>query len=90
MLADSAHEKPQHFVCILADNLFAVEPFVELILAKDWHFILTAKPERNKELFFMYDYVHEKKQFFECQGSRGHSHQYQWKINLFQLMDDKL
>lgn len=73
---------PKRSFCILGDNLFAVEPFVELILEKGWHFILTAKPERNKELFFMYDYVFEKKQSFEYQDSRGHSHQYRWSNQL--------
>lgn len=57
---------PKRSFCFLGDNLFAVEPITKQILEKGWHFIFTAKPERNQELFLMYEYVYEKKKTFEC------------------------
>jgi hypothetical protein len=42
---------PKRPFCITGDNLFAALPIVQQIQSCGWRFILTAKPERNKELF---------------------------------------
>jgi len=73
---------PKRSFCFLGDNLFAVEPFVSLILQKGWHFIFTAKPERNKELFYMFDYVYEKKKTLSLVDQKGHLHVYSWSNKL--------
>ena len=75
-------EFPKRNFCILGDNLFAVEPMAKLVLEKGWHFIFTAKPERNIELFFMFEYAHEKKKILTAQGSDGHTHCYTWANGL--------
>lgn len=73
---------PKRNFCILADNLFAVDPILRLLRAKQWNFIITAKPDRNKELFFMFDYVYEQKQYHECRDKNGNLHKYCWSKNL--------
>lgn len=75
-------EFPKRSFCFLADNLFAVEPIIKLIRERNWRFIITAKPERNKEVFFMFDYLHEQKQSFEVIDSDGTIHQYSWSNRL--------
>lgn len=69
---------PKRNFCILADNLFGVDPIVSLILEKQWHFLITAKPDRNKELFWMYEYMKERKQYFEFTDFEGVTRQYRW------------
>lgn len=73
---------PKRRFCFLGDNLFAVEPMVKIILERGWHFIFTAKPERNSELFFMFDYAHERKQFYHYQDRSGHVHEFSWTNGL--------
>jgi hypothetical protein len=73
---------PKRSFCFLGDNLFAVDPIVRMMKERQWHFIITAKPERNKELFFMYDYVYEKKRRLECVDSKGSIHRYCWSNGL--------
>lgn len=73
---------PKRSFCILADNLFAVDPFIRLILEKGWHFIMTAKEERNKELFLMFEYVREKQECHEVIDRDGSIRSYRWSNGL--------
>jgi hypothetical protein len=73
---------PKRKFCFLADNLFAVEPIISLIQERDWRFIITAKPERNKEVFFMFDYLHERKQSLDVINKEGTTHSYRWSNGL--------
>jgi hypothetical protein len=75
-------EFPKRSFCFLGDNLFAVEPMATLVLEKGWNFIFTAKPERNIELFFMFDYAHEKKETLTTKDSEGHTHCFTWSNQL--------
>jgi len=69
---------PKRAFCFLGDNLFAVQSTTELIRASGWHFIFTAKPERNKELFFMWEYLKDRRQYLQWKDRRDHIHQYSW------------
>lgn len=82
LLAKMKTQFPKRRFCILADNLFGVDPIIKMLRENIWHFVITAKPDRNKELFFMYDYVHEKKQRLEIIDSEGTTHQYCWSNGL--------
>lgn len=73
---------PKRSFCFLGDNLFAAESFVEIIVSAGWHFILTAKPEKNKELFEMYKYLHERATSFEEIDTNGVTRKYKWSNNL--------
>lgn len=73
---------PKRSFCFLADNLFAVEPTISLIQERNWHFIITAKPDRNKEVFFMFDYLHEQKRSFDFVDKEGSTHSYRWSNGL--------
>ena len=73
---------PKRNFCFLGDNLFGVDPIIRMMKDRQWHFIITAKPERNKELFFMYDYVHERKQVLEIVDSKKNIHKYFWSNGL--------
>lgn len=73
---------PKRNFCFLGDNLFAAEPFVDMILAKGWHFILTAKPDKNKELFFMFEYLKEQRQSLNRMDSCGVVREYRWSNKL--------
>jgi hypothetical protein len=73
---------PKRSFCFLADNLFAVDPFINMLKDRSWHFIITAKPERNKELFFMFNYVSEKKKNLETTDVKGILRRYQWSNQL--------
>lgn len=73
---------PKRSFCFLGDNLFAVESVTELIRANGWHFIFTAKPERNKELFFMWEYLKDRRQCLQWKDNKGHTHHYRWTEGL--------
>lgn len=73
---------PKRSFCFLADNLFAVEPIIKLIREHNWNYIITAKPERNKEVFFMFEYLHEQKQELKTVDKDGVIHNYSWSNNL--------
>ncbi len=73
---------PKRSFCFLADNLFGVDPIINILRERQWHFIITAKRDRNKELFFMYNYIHEKKQRLEFVDSKGITHRYCWSNGL--------
>lgn len=73
---------PKRSFCFLADNLFAVEPIIRLIEQRNWHFIITAKPERNKEVFFMFDYLHERRLSLDFVDKDGSTHSYRWSNGL--------
>ena len=73
---------PKRNFCFLGDNLFGVDPIIRMMKDRQWHFVITAKPERNKELFFMYDYVHERKQVLEIVDSKKNIHKYFWSNGL--------
>ena len=73
---------PKRSFLILADNLFGVDPIVNQILNFGWSFVITAKPERNKELFLMYDYIHEKQQNYEYKNSDGVICKFKWSNKL--------
>jgi hypothetical protein len=73
---------PKRNFCILADNLFGVDPILNLILDRQWSFVITAKPDRNKELFFMFDYLKERKQSHTVTDKDGTTHHYQWSRQL--------
>ncbi len=75
-------EFPKRSFCFLADNLFAVASIISLIQERKWRFIITAKPERNKEVFFMFDYLHEQKQRFEFIDKNGTIRRYCWSNKL--------
>lgn len=51
---------PKRSFCFLGDNLFAVTTIATLIQEKGGHFIFTAKPERNRELFSWAETLKEK------------------------------
>lgn len=69
---------PKRSFCFLTDNLFAVEPIISLLQERNWHFIITAKPERNKEVFFMFDYLHERRRSLDFVDNKGATHCYRW------------
>lgn len=73
---------PKRSFCFLADNLFAVEPILCLIQERNWHFLITAKPERNKEVFFMFDYLHERRLSLDFVDKEGFTHCYRWSNEL--------
>jgi hypothetical protein len=75
-------EFPKRNFCFLADNLLAVDPILTIVESYSWKYLITAKPDRNKELFFMYDYVWEKKQTLEIADKDGKIHQYAWSTGL--------
>lgn len=55
LLQKMKNQFPKRNFYILGDNLYGVDPIVHLIKKNGWHLLITAKPERNKELFQMYD-----------------------------------
>ena len=73
---------PKRSFCILGDNLFAVAPILGIILERDWHFIITAKPERNQEVFFNFTYLHERRQNLDLVDQNGATHCYSWSNGL--------
>lgn len=82
LIEDLPREFPKRNFCFLADNLFAVDPIIRSVLKKNWHFIITAKPDRNKEVFLMFDYLYEQKQSLEAVDKDGVIHNYQWSNGL--------
>jgi len=73
---------PKRSFCITADNLMATTTLAKKILNLGWHFIITAKPERNKELFSWYDYLSENKRKDSFLDKKGHTHEYTWSNKL--------
>ena len=55
---------------------------VEPIRSYDWHFILTVKPERNKELFSCYQSFQRETTSIKKTDQNGHTRIYKWKNNL--------
>jgi hypothetical protein len=80
---------PRRPFCITGDNLFAVAPLIKHIKDNGWSFIITAKPERNIELFSWYDYLAETKQELKFTDEKGHQHHYQWSNKLPLKQDQK-
>jgi hypothetical protein len=78
LLAKMKTQFPKRNLCFLTDNLFGVDPIIKMIVDRGWHFIITAKPDRNKELFFMFSYLKEKKKFLEYIDTNDTIHRYQW------------
>ncbi len=75
-------EFPKRSFCFLGDNLFAVESIIQMLQERNWRFILTAKPERNKEVFFMFDYAHERRLSLDLVDKEGTRHCYRWSNGL--------
>ena len=61
LISELKRHYPKRSFCFLGDNLFAVTPITDLIRTKGWHFIFTAKPDRNKELFSWYEYLKDQR-----------------------------
>jgi len=82
---------PRRPFCITGDNLFSVAPIIKQVKDNGWSFIITAKPERNKELFSWYDFLFDTKQELKFTDEKGHEHHYQWsnKLPLKQAYKDK-
>lgn len=81
---------PKRPFCITGDNLFSAQTITEQIKNSGWSFIIVAKPERNKEIFSWYDYLHEKKQSYQWMDEQGHQHHYEWsnRLPLKQVKDE--
>jgi hypothetical protein len=73
---------PKRTFCITADNLLSAHTIVKPITDFGWHFIITAKPDRNKELFSWFSYLHEKQKKRIVTDAQGHSHHYVWTNHL--------
>lgn len=73
---------PKRTFTFLGDNLFAASTVVELIRSYDWHFILTAKPERNKELFSWYQSFQRETTVLKTTEHQGTTRVYKWKNQL--------
>jgi len=69
---------PKRKFCFLGDNLYAVKPILKLILKYGWHFIMTAKPDRNKGLFRNFEVLGETRNTLSVTGEKGHRHEYIW------------
>lgn len=69
---------PKRPFCILGDNLFAVLPIAKQIQSNGWNFILTAKPERNQELFSWHDSMSDHKKQYQFTDNNGGKHFYEW------------
>ena len=74
---------PKRKFLFLADALYSVTPIIDFIKSKNWNFLFTAKPERNKELFFMYWYLRrEKRQTKFISMDSGNKRKYVWANGL--------
>ncbi|MCB9026889.1 MAG: hypothetical protein H6625_11260 [Bdellovibrionaceae bacterium] len=80
---------PRRSFCMTGDNLFATAPITKQLKENGWSFIITAKPERNKELFSWYDYLHEQKEEWLFKDAVGLQHHYQWSNKLPIKQDQK-
>lgn len=70
-------EHPQLGLIIGGDSLFSRQPIIEDILAKQWHFIFTAKPGDHKYLMDWldaYDGLHS----ITIKDTKGTIHFYEW------------
>ncbi len=78
-LLDSTRRSfPKRSFCVLGDNLYAVVPFISKVEEYNWKFIITAKPERNKELFSWYDLMEDERKHYQKVDNDGHIHRYSW------------
>lgn len=82
LLAQLRTQFPKRSFCILGDNLFAVDSILKLILERNWHFMITAKPEKNKEVFFMFEYLHERRAQLDFVDKEGVTHCCRWANGL--------
>jgi len=78
MLVELKKFYPKRNFCFLGDNLYASSTIVDLIYSKGWHFIFTAKAEKNRELFSWYDSMPAKKNHFEFIDKNGVIYKYTW------------
>lgn len=82
---------PKRSFCFLGDNLFAVTTIVDLIREKGGHFIFTAKPERNRELFSWAETLKEKwltVEILDCDKTRR-IYRFQNKLPLAQFYKEE-
>lgn len=78
LLARFRQEHPQMQVIIGGDDLYSHEPFVQLLGAQRFHYVLVAKPESHQELF---EWVEELDRLGECekgQWQEGPACQRRW------------
>ena len=82
---------PKRSFCFLGDNLFAVATIVEILKEKSWHFLFTAKPERNRELFSWSDMLPERWQTVDVVESNGNHtiYRFQQKLPLAQFLKEE-
>lgn len=78
LIANLRTHFPKRSFCFLGDNLLSADAIIRQIRNYSWHFIITAKPERNKELFFMFDYLHQQRSQFALVDKNGTTHVYRW------------
>lgn len=62
---------PKRSFCFLGDNLLAASTIAEILKEKSWHFIFTAKPERNRELFSWAEMMKDRLQTVEVVDRDG-------------------
>jgi len=81
---------PKRSFCFLGDNLLAATTIVEILKKKHWHFIFTAKPERNRELFSWADMLKERCQTTEIVSADGSRkiHRFQNRLPLAQFLKE--
>jgi len=82
---------PKRSFCFLGDNLFAVTTITEVLKEKSWHFIFTAKPERNRELFSWAEMLKERWQTVEIVDQDGVRKTYRFmnKLPLAQFLKEE-
>lgn len=78
LLANMKKMYPKRKFCFLGDNLYAVKPVLKLLLMYGWHFIMTAKPDRNKELFRNFEVLGETGNTLSVKDKNGTWHEYIW------------
>ena len=75
-LNDFRREHPKLPTRLLADALFANEPFVEALKARDMSFIINVKPKNH---IWLFDYFKtEKTESYECTDSDGVTHYFEF------------
>jgi hypothetical protein len=73
---------PHRKFIISGDNLFAVTSIVEQLQVLGHSYLFTAKPERNKEVFFNKDFLSFKVQSLERLDHQGRRHRYTYIENI--------
>jgi hypothetical protein len=82
---------PKRSFCFLGDNLFAATTIAEIVKDKSWHFIFTAKPEKNRELFSWAEMLKEHWQTLEVidGGGSRRIYRFQNKLPLAQFLKEE-